>query len=88
MALPQILQQLGTNSQQIPDLEPIRKTIQTLRSAKDPQALMQQMMMQRNPNMQKAMQYVREHGNDPKAAFENLAREKGFDPDEIMKNLL
>lgn len=88
MALPMILQQLGTNSQQMPDLEPIRKTIQTLRSAKDPQALMQQMMMQRNPNMQKAMQYVREHGNDPKAAFENLAREKGFDPDEIMKNLL
>lgn len=88
MALPQILQQLGTNSQQMPDLEPIRKTIQTLRSAKDPQALMQQMMMQRNPNMQRAMQYVREHGNDPKAAFENLAREKGLDPDEIMKNLL
>lgn len=88
MALPMILQQLGTNSQQMPDLEPIRKTIQTLRSAKDPQALMQQMMMQRNPNMQRAMQYVREHGNDPKAAFENLARERGFDPDEIMKNLL
>lgn len=88
MALPMILQQLGTNSQQMPDLEPIRKTIQTLRSAKDPQALMQQMMMQRNPNMQRAMQYVREHGNDPKAAFENLAREKGLDPDEIMKNLL
>ena len=88
MALPMILQQLGTNSQQMPDLEPIRKTIQTLKAAKDPQALMQQMMMQRNPNMQKAMQYVREHGNDPKAAFENLAREKGFDPDEIMKNLL
>lgn len=87
MALPMILQQLGTNSQQMPDLEPIRKTIQTLRSAKDPQALMQQMMMQRNPNMQKAMQYVREHGNDPKAAFETLAREKGFDPEEII-NLL
>ena len=88
MALPMILQQLGTNSQQMPDLEPIRKTIQTLKAAKDPQALMQQMMMQRNPNMQKAMQYVREHGNDPKAAFENLAREKGFDPEELMKNLL
>lgn len=88
MALPMILQQLGTNSQQMPDLEPIRKTIQTLRSAKDPQALMQQMMMQKNPNMQKAMQYVREHGNDPKKAFENLARERGLDPDEIMKNLL
>ena len=87
MALPMILQQLGTNSQQMPDLEPIRKTIQTLRSAKDPQALMQQMMMQRNPNMQRAMQYVREHGNDPKAAFESLAKEKGFDPEEII-NLL
>ena len=49
---------------------------------------MQQMMSQNNPGMQKAMQYVREHGNNPKAAFENLAREKGHDPNEIMKNLL
>lgn len=88
MALPQILQQLGTNSQQMPDLEPIRKTIQTLKAAKNPQALMQQMMMQKNPGMQQALSYIQQHGNDPKAAFENLAREKGLDPDEIMKNLL
>lgn len=88
MALPQILQQLETNSQQMPDLEPIRKTIQTLKAAKDPQALMQQMMMQKNPGMQQALSYIQQHGNDPKAAFENLAREKGFDPEEIMKNLL
>ena len=88
MALPQILQQLKTNSQQMPDLEPIRKTIQTLKAAKDPQTLMQQMMMQKNPGMQQALSYIQQHGNDPKKAFENLAREKGLDPEEIMKNLL
>lgn len=87
MALPMILQQLGMNSQQMPDLEPIRKTIQTLKAAKNPQALMQQMMMQKNPGMQQALSYIQQHGNDPKKAFESLAKEKGFDPEEII-NLL
>ena len=47
-----------------------------------------QMMMQKNPGMQQALSYIQQHGNDPKKAFENLAREKGLDPEEIMKNLL
>lgn len=86
MALPMILQQLS-NTPAMGNMAQIKNTIAMLKAAKNPQALMQQMMSQNNPGMQKAMQYVREHGNDPKAAFENLAREKGLDPDEIM-NLL
>lgn len=49
---------------------------------------MQQMMMQKNPGMQQALSYIQQHGNDPKTAFESLAKEKGLDPNEIMKNLL
>lgn len=86
MALPMILQQLS-NTPAISNMAQIKNTIAMLKSAKNPQALMQQMMSQNNPGMQKAMQYVREHGNDPKAAFEALAREKGLDPDEIMNML-
>lgn len=53
-----------------------------IRSASDPQALLSQ-MMQQNPGMSQAMDYVRQHGNDPKAAFEALAKEKGINPSEI-----
>lgn len=90
MALPMILQQLGTNSQVNPqiNLAPIKQTIQALKASQNPQALMQQMMMQKNPGMQQALSYIQQHGNDPKTAFESLAKEKGLDPDEIMKNLL
>lgn len=86
MALPMILQQLS-NTPSMGNMAQIKNTIAMLKAAKNPQALMQQMMSQNNPGMQKAMQYVREHGNDPKAAFEALAREKGLDPDEIMNML-
>lgn len=41
------------------------------------------MMQQRSPQLAQAMDYVRNHGNDPKAAFEALAKERGIDPAEI-----
>lgn len=34
-----------------------------------------------------AIDYVKQHGNDPKAAFEALAKERGIDPNEI-ENML
>lgn len=54
-----------------------------IKNASDPQALMQQMMQQQNPGMAKAMDYVRQHGNDPKAAFEALAKEQGINPADL-----
>lgn len=44
-----------------------------------------QMMQQRNPELMKAVNYVKEHGNDPKTALEELAKENGIDPSEIIK---
>lgn len=41
---------------------------------------MQQMMQQNNPAFSQAMDYIRQHGGDPKAAFEALAAEKGINP--------
>ena len=49
----------------------------------NPQAALQQMLQQRNPQLMQVMEYVKQNGNDPKAAFEKLARERGIDPAEI-----
>ena len=48
-----------------------------------PQAALQQLMQQNNPQLVQAMELVKQHGGDPKAAFEALARERGIDPGEI-----
>jgi len=48
---------------------------------------MQMLMQQRNPGMAQAIDYIKQHGNDPRAAFEALARERGLDPAEIAKQI-
>lgn len=59
--------------------------VNTVKNIRDPQALLAQMMQQRNPQLMRAVNYVKEHGNDPRTAFEELAKEKGIDPSEIIK---
>ena len=81
MALPAILQMLGGQSTQLsqnPQLGQLRQMIGAIRSAGNPQALMQQMMQQNNPALARAVDYIKQHGNDPKAACEALAKEKGI----------
>ena len=83
MQQPAILQMLsGAQSQ---GLGQIQQIVSQLRSLSNPQAALQQMMQQRNPAMMQALDYVRQHGNDPKAAFQSLAQERGMDPAEIEK---
>ena len=85
MPMPQILQMLGQSTplSQNPQLGQLRQMISTLKNAGNPQALMQQMMQQNNPAMAKAMEYIKQHGNDPKAACEALAKEKGISLSDI-----
>lgn len=45
------------------------------------------LMQQRSPGMAQAIDYIKQHGGDAKAAFEALAREKGLDPAEIAKQI-
>ena len=81
MALPQILQMLsGQNTQlsQTPQLGQLRQMVSMIKSAGNPQALMQQMMQQRSPQLAQALDYVKRHGGDPRAACEALAKEKGI----------
>lgn len=58
-----------------------------VKNAKNPQALLEQMLSQKNPQVKQAMDYVKQNGGDPKAAFEKLAAERGIDPAEI-ENML
>lgn len=84
MSLPAILQQLGQNTlMQNPNLAQIQNLAQTIKNVKNPQAFLQQMLAQRNPQLQQAIDYVQKNGGDPKAAFQKLAAEKGMDPAEI-----
>ena len=79
MSIPAILQQLGVN----PQLLQVKNVIDSFKNLQNPQAAMQQLISQKNPQMMQAIKYVQENGGDPKAAFEKLAAEKGINPAEI-----
>lgn len=83
MQTPEILRMLGQTGAQMPQLGQIKQMVGMLRSAGDPQALLRQMMQQNNPAMVRALDYIKQCGNDPKAAFEKLAAEKGISPADL-----
>ena len=65
------------------DFEQIKQLVGSLRNAKSPGALMQQLIQRQNPQLAQALDLVRQHGNDPRAAFEALARERGMNQSDI-----
>lgn len=67
-------------------LGPIKNMMNQLKAVQNPQALLQNMLNQ-NPNIQQAIQYVNQNGGDPKAAFYKLAQEQGIDPESLMKQI-
>lgn len=60
----------------------IKQMIGMLRNMRNPQALLQQ-MMQNNPALSQAVEYIKANGGDPKQAFERLAAEKGVNPADL-----
>ena len=72
--IPAILQQLNSNG-----LSRIQQAVQLAKG--NPMALMQ------GPRYQQAMQLIQQSGGDAKAAFFNLARQKGVDPDQLLSML-
>ena len=83
MAIPQILQQLGGGVTIPPQ---IKQMMQMMRSAGNPQAMINQMMMT-NPQIKQAMDFVKASGGDPKAAFYRLAEQRGINPQDILNQL-
>ena len=71
---------------QNPYLANIKGMMKMMRSANNPQALMQS-MMNKNPQMKQAMDLIQQNGGDAKTAFYNLAKQKGVNPDDILNQL-
>jgi len=56
-------------------------------SLNNPQAMMNQMLMN-NPNVQQALTFIKQAGNNPQTAFMNLAKQKGVNPQEFINELM
>ena len=61
----------------------IKGMMQTIRTAANPQAALNMMVMN-NPQMKQVMDIVNQYGGDPMRAFTETARQNGMDTDEIM----
>ena len=68
-------------------IQPAKQALRQAMSLKNPQAMMNQMLMN-NPNIQQAMSFIKQSGNNPAAAFVALAKQKGIDPQAFMNELL
>ena len=67
-------------------IAPIKQTMNMIRNAGNPQAMMAQ-MMQNNPQYAQVMQLVQENGGDAQKAFYALADKLGIDGDTIVQAL-
>lgn len=57
--------------------------INTIKTAQNPQAVMNQLMMN-NPQMKQVMDLVNQYGGDPEKAFRTVAEKNGLNPQDIM----
>lgn len=60
--------------------------MQQVQMAQNPQLALNQLLMN-NPQLNQAIEFIKQNGNDPKTAFFNLARQKGIDPHSILNQL-
>ena len=56
------------------------------KASRNPMAAIQQ-MSQGNPQLQQVLQVVQQNGGDAKTAFYNMAKQKGVNPDDVLKQL-
>ena len=84
MSIPAILQQL--NGSAMPNLGPVKQMMQMVRTAGNPQAMLQSMAMG-NPQLRQALDMIQRSGGDPQKAFYALCEQKGVDPQQILSAL-
>lgn len=68
-------------------IQPAKQALRQAMSLSNPQAMMNQLLMN-NPNTQQALSFIKQAGNNPQAAFIQLAKQKGVNPQEFIKELL
>ena len=60
--------------------------VKLFKGASNPQQLIQNLAKQ-NPQLQQVMAMIQNSGKSPKDLFYELARQKGVNPDDILKQL-
>lgn len=83
MAIPKVLQQLAKSN---PMMERVKQMMQTVKTAQNPNAVLNQMVMS-NPQLKQVMDIVQQYGGDPQKAFYALAEQRGVNPQEILDML-
>lgn len=68
------------------NLDRIKQMMNYVRYSQNPRMALES-MIQSNPQIQNVMELVRQNGGDARTAFYNLARQKGVDPNEVLKML-
>lgn len=82
-----LYQQLqGQSPSSLPNLNKVKQMMNMFKGAGNPQQLLNNMLSQ-NPQMQNVMQLVNNSGKNPKDLFYELAKQKGVDPNEILRQL-
>mgnify|MGYP007022147861 CR=1 FL=1 len=80
-----MLQNLNQN-RIIQNLSPIKRMMNTLRTAGNPQMMLNQMISQ-NPQMKEIMDYINQNGGDAESAFYKKANEMGINPNDVLSQL-
>ena len=68
------------------NLKAIKQMMSTIKSAQNPQMMLNNMMNQ-NPQYKQVMDYINQNGGDAKTAFYKMAQEKGVNPNDIINAL-
>ena len=85
MPIPQILQQLN-RSNLLQMLGPARQMMNMVRSAQNPQLVLNQLAMS-NPQLKQAMDIVSQYGGDSWSAVRAVCEQNGIDLNEFMNTL-
>jgi len=64
----------------------IMSMIGSIRNSRNPQQMIANLAAQ-NPQMRAVMQEIQNHGGDARAAFYEMAQQKGVDPNMILNQL-
>ena len=64
----------------------LSQMIGMVQAASNPTAAVNQMAMN-DPRMQQVMQVINQNGGDAKAAFYNMARQRGVNPEDVLSQL-
>lgn len=67
-------------------IQQIKGMMNQLKMAQNPQLFLNQMFM-KNPQLQLALNLIKNNGGDPKQVFMNLASQAGINPQDIINQL-